>query len=228
MVADRSALAGLAKRDPALVQATGDGAYRYAACSHEAGVSALVMVVGRGPFDLGPPTVRGGWSATTFAQKFAQLASQRGWKVQAAWRRVNSPVAPAGAKLAAPALSAKVIAPYQLAGVGAAVIAAPAKPLRQPEPDSRPAVATATAASDEQQACWRAAGQGWSYLGYAGRDACVAQVFTADCQTVYGRWGDRPLRRYDGKLQLKTTGLFSSWKTVAASQCPAAPADASR
>ena len=52
----------------------------------------------------------------------------------------------------------------------------------------------------------------------------MAQVFTS-CQTIHGRWGENPLRRYDGKLQARGGGLIPRWHTVGESACPAeAPA----
>ncbi len=73
------------------------------------------------------------------------------------------------------------------------------------------------------QACWRAGGGRWIYLGYASRSACVAEVFHGSCETVYGRWGQRQLRRYDGKLQIQGHGLFTHWSSLGPSECPATP-----
>ena len=96
------------------------------------------------------------------------------------------------------------------------------------QPETRPVATSSSASDDAPQACWRADGTEWKYLGYASRGACVAEVFDGYCQTVYGRWGDRPLRRYDGKLQLKTSGLFTTWKTLSPSQCAATPVEEHR
>src|SRR6185312_1911507 len=78
------------------------------------------------------------------------------------------------------------------------------------------------------QACWRAAAGHWIYLGYASRSTCAAQVFHGSCQTVYGRWGQRQLRRYDGKLQIESRGLFSHWSSLGPSDCPTTPQEASQ
>ncbi len=83
---------------------------------------------------------------------------------------------------------------------------------------------TATAASNgADQACWRAVGNGWTYIGYASRQGCSARVFDKECQVIYGRWGDQQLRRYNGKLQLKGTGVLARWKDIGAAQCSAEP-----
>jgi hypothetical protein len=88
---------------------------------------------------------------------------------------------------------------------------------------ARPAAAAPAAGA--VKACWRAVDGAWAYLGYASRDACVAQVFTT-CQVIHGRWGDDPLRRYDGKLEARSGGLIPRWHTVAQSACAAAPTPA--
>jgi hypothetical protein len=75
------------------------------------------------------------------------------------------------------------------------------------------------------EACWRAADGAWSYIGYASRSSCVAQVFNA-CPVVHGRWGKTQLRRYDGKLQAKGTGILAKWQTVGASECAGGSPDA--
>ncbi len=105
------------------------------------------------------------------------------------------------------------IAPPQI--VAAAPIALPAP--------VEPVAATASAAEKGVEACWRATGGEWSYIGYAARSSCAAQAFNS-CQVVHGRWGKTRMRRYDGKLQAKGTGLLAKWQTVGTSHCPAGAA----
>ena len=86
---------------------------------------------------------------------------------------------------------------------------------------ARPAAETETAApATDVQACWRAAGAGWSYIGYASRPSCAAQAFASDCEVIHARWGKEALRRYDGKIQVKGTGALARWKTLSATTCP--------
>ena len=104
-------------------------------------------------------------------------------------------------------------------------VAAPmaqAEPVRTAEEAASTAPVAAAQPDAAVQACWRAGGGRWAYLGYASRSACVAEVFHGSCQTVYGRWGQRELRRYDGKLQIQVRGLFSHWSNLGPSDCPAA------
>ena len=94
----------------------------------------------------------------------------------------------------------------------------------QPAEDATPTGRAAAAQPDAAiQACWRAGGGRWIYLGYASRAACAAEVFHGSCQTIYGRWGERELRRYDGKLQIQAHSLFSRWSSLGPSDCPATP-----
>ena len=105
----------------------------------------------------------------------------------------------------------------------AAAAVAQAGPVQATE-DAAQADRVATAQADAGiQACWRAGGGRWIYLGYASRSACVAEVFHGSCETVYGRWGQRQLRRYDGKLQIQGHGLFTHWSSLGPSECPATP-----
>lgn len=99
--------------------------------------------------------------------------------------------------------------------VAAAPIAAPAPSVEAP----------ARAAEKGVEACWRASGGEWTYIGYASRASCAAQAFNT-CQVVHGRWGKTQLRRYDGKLQAKGTGLLSKWQAIGASQCSTAASGA--
>jgi hypothetical protein len=101
---------------------------------------------------------------------------------------------------------------------------APAAPVVGTAEPAAPARAeTAPRAAADVEACWRAEGGAWAYLGYAARPSCVAQVFTS-CQVIHGRWGKDALRRYDGKLQARGGGLIPRWQTVGTSDCPAEPA----
>ena len=106
-------------------------------------------------------------------------------------------------------------------------VAAPASQAApvQPAQDAAQTSPAAAAAQPDAaiQACWRAGGGRWAYLGYASRSACVAEVFHGSCQTDYGRWGQRELRRYDGKLQIQVRGLFAHWSNLGPSDCPATP-----
>ena len=123
----------------------------------------------------------------------------------------------AAAAAKAARLSAAAAAAQPLPVGGPAAQAAPAAPAQEQNQSAAPAAANPDAAV---QACWRAAGGRWIYLGYASRPACVAEVFHGSCQTDYGRWGQRELRRYDGKLQIQGHGLFSRWTNLGPSDCP--------
>lgn len=102
-----------------------------------------------------------------------------------------------------------------------AVIAAPQVAAAAPIAVPVPAEAAAPVAEKGVEACWRAVGGDWSYIGYASRSSCAAQAFNS-CQVVHGRWGKTPLRRYDGKLQAKGGGLIPKWQSIGTSQCPSA------
>ena len=87
-----------------------------------------------------------------------------------------------------------------------------------PTPTTTAEEPTETAPQGATEACWRADGGAWTYIGYASRGGCVAQVFSS-CPVVHGRWGKTQLRRYDGKLQAKGTAVLAKWRTVGASEC---------
>ena len=91
--------------------------------------------------------------------------------------------------------------------------------VEQKTQEAAPAPRSPTAPGAAVEACYSAVGGGWNYLGYAGRESCVAQAFAA-CEVVNGRWGKTQLRRYDGKIEAKGGGLLSRWQTVAPSSCP--------
>ena len=224
---DRANMLELGGRYPGLIQDMG-GSYRYSACRRDPGMSALVMVQGKGPFDLGLPSRGRSWPAD-FGKRFAELARERGWTTQMVWYRVSNdqpdvpeaklpsttPVKGAGEptstlpESAAPAAEiASAAPPAEAAAVAAA---APAKAAVPAQPEKG------------VDACWRAVGGGWSHIGYASRGGCMAQVFNGHCETTYGRWGKEQFRRYNGKIQAKGSGAFSAWRNAGPSEC-AAPA----
>ena len=226
----RAALADLGRRYPGLVQSSGAG-YRYAACRGEAGSAALMLVQGKGSFDLGLAPQRGGWPAQVFMQRYTALAARNDWTARLAWYRVNDP-AP-GAVVLRPVLgpdpartqrrimpSAPVAAPLTEAKVAPASAPAAARPVA--------AAAADNAVPKGVEPCWRAMGGGWTHIGYISRTSCLAQVFSDRCETTYGRWGKEQFRRYDRKLQAKGSGPFSGWRTAGVSECPAAPAGGGR
>ncbi len=105
--------------------------------------------------------------------------------------------------------------------------AAPAALEAAPEPASRREEGTQDKAATpgvEAQPCWRAEGSGWMHLGYMSQKACIARVFAGRCETIYGRWGDKPFRRYGAVVQSHKKGLFGGWKTAGESDCPASGA----
>ena len=228
----RAVLTDLGRRYPGLVQPAGDG-YRYAACRGEAGAAALMLVQGRGPFDLGLAPQRGGWPASMFMERFIALAQQNGWSARLAWYRVSDP-SPGAAPKSIPANAALrgQQRPLPTAGTpaesAAEVRAAQAPAVAAPEQRSAAAPAADNALPKGVEPCWRAVGGGWSHIGYVSRSACLAQVFSGRCEVTYGRWGKEQFRRYDGKLQAKGSGPFSAWRTAGASECPATPAGAAR
>lgn len=129
-------------------------------------------------------------------------------------RAAKAPLPPIGAVPARKPLSAvkETVAP--LAHVVAAPQVTAASTAAAPV-----AVAEAqTTANAGVEACWRASGSDWSYIGYASRSSCAAQAFNT-CEVVHGRWGKTQLRRYDGKLQAKGTAILSKWTDIGASQC---------
>ncbi|HTI67504.1 MAG TPA: protein kinase [Caulobacteraceae bacterium] len=119
-------------------------------------------------------------------------------------RWIEPPPSPFAVAAASPPVAATIVPAEPVARTAAAAPAAPV-------------------AANPVEACWRAEGNGWSYLGYAPRPACVAQVFST-CSAVHGRWGKTQLRRYDDKLQAKGAGLLSNWQAVGPSNCAAAAA----
>jgi tRNA A-37 threonylcarbamoyl transferase component Bud32 len=136
----------------------------------------------------------------------------------AAPRLAKAPLPPIGAVPARKPLSARkaeTVAPLAHV-VTAPQVAAAAAPVALPAAVAAPD----SVASNGVEACWRANGTEWSYIGYASRATCAAQAF-ATCEVVHGRWGKTQLRRYDGKLQAKGTGLLAKWQTVGTSQCAA-------
>ena len=130
----------------------------------------------------------------------------------------QEPASTAAAKAARLSAAPAAVQPQPVAAPMAP--AAPAPPVQE---QSQTAATSAAQPDAAVQACWRAGGGRWIYLGYASRPACVAEVFHGSCQTVYGRWGQRELRRYDGKLQILAHGLFSRWSNLGPSDCPTAP-----
>ncbi|HWA60204.1 MAG TPA: serine/threonine-protein kinase, partial [Caulobacteraceae bacterium] len=85
-------------------RATGDGGFRVSLCHRQPGVYGVALIRGKGPFDLGLPTIDqadAGPTPANFADRFEAAARSHGWRTQMAWYEV-APAAP-GAAAPAPA-----------------------------------------------------------------------------------------------------------------------------
>jgi serine/threonine-protein kinase len=136
-----------------------------------------------------------------------------------------APALPAAAKPRQARQPRQGAAPSPAVAYAAAPVAQPAAPRpaeAQPAQTAAPVSAAPAQAtvSKDSQACWRANGSSWSFVGYANRASCAAQAFEGHCQVVHGRWGKDQLRRYDGKIQVKGTGPLARWRAIAPSTCP--------
>jgi serine/threonine-protein kinase len=207
------------------------------------GVAALALAVGLG-FVLGvepsAPDARVGASAAaaaaTAAEPTMEVFPARAAAPPPASAAVQTaavqPTVAAAAAPPAPVQAARPQprpqAPVEVAA--AAPVRAPAKPASVPPPPAQEAPvpsnaraaaepATAPIPTKDYEACWRATGAEWTYLGYAGRQACAAQAFDRACQVVHARWGKDRLRRYDGKIQVRGSGPLARWRTLGPSTC---------
>ncbi|USI74907.1 serine/threonine-protein kinase [Sphingomonas morindae] len=204
----RAALSRLARTRPALAQDGGDGRFQVGVCFRAPGVAGLVLLDAPAPLGLDPGAAR---SASALAERLSAGAAA-GWRSRAVWLRVLPPDRAGTAP--APPLASVAAAPPAPAPAPAAPLT-PAPALAATE-SLRPAFKSHSGATDSGDfaACRRWSGKQWDELGYSSRAICVERVFKNRCEIVSGQFGETPLRRYGGRIEMQRGSRWTAIGTA--------------
>jgi len=231
IVGSRAEFERLQKQHPGLFQDLGDGRFQISECYRTAGGVGLVLIDASSPINLGLQSGVTAEPAVGIAAQVGLQGQNNGWRTRSVWVRIDPPaptlsVAPGpGAPVAIVPSGAGGLTPVANMASPVAAPLAPTAIATAAAPDEalRPAVKlrAGTTGAEDFAACRRYTGQRWEELGYSSRAACVVRIFTNRCEINNGQFGNSPLRRYNGQIQVQR-GM--RWSAVArADECAAAP-----